>query len=174
MIDESVFKSEWQILCERFNRQPSRILAVRYYQSLSGRMSTIEFRAACKRIFDSHEFFPRPDDFFEVVKGDVAGEALGQWELCERVMAGDVHVLGRMTEEGQRVVRLLGGVHRLGQTPLDSLPFVRKEFLGLYSQAAEIEARERNAIGPMTTEGRKLIEDLKPELKRIPSGRKAG
>jgi len=159
MIDPTVFSHEWDLLCARFNRKPLKELMARYYDILSPQMSTGEFRAAAVCVLNSAEFFPRPLDFSLAIRPDPAISALDQWELCERVMQGEHGILERMTEEGRRVVALLGGPVRLGMTSLDSVPFVRKEFLARYR---EVTSEQFEAIsGPeVTPESRRIVGEV--------------
>jgi len=158
-IDRTVFSQEWALLCERFNRRPSKELSARYYDILSPQMSTGEFRAASVAVLNSAEFFPRPLDFSLAIRPDPAVSALDQWELCERVMHGEHGILERMSEEGRRVVALLGGPVHLGMTSLDSVPFVRREFLARYR---EVTSEQLDLIpGPeVTPESRRIVGEV--------------
>lgn len=149
-IDEKVFKDTWALLCDRFNREPSTPLMLAYYRTLSGRMTTAEFRAAAQAVFEEREFFPRPADFLEAARPDPKAEAMDQWELVQKLMKGDVDTTA-LSEEGRRVVRMLGGASQLRDTQLDALPFVRRDFMQLYGDAVEIARREQRpslAAGP--------------------------
>ena len=134
MIDQDVFNIEWAVICERHNRDPSQVLAARYYQSLSPRMTTEEFRAAARVVFEEREFFPRPVDFIDAIRPSVEAEALEQWELCERVMAGSKEAFMHMSPAGRRTVDLLGGTDRLHNTRLNDVQFVRRDFMKVKSR----------------------------------------
>lgn len=153
MIEESVFKDTWTLLCDRFARQPSTPLMLAYYRSLSPKMSTDEFRAAAQRVFEEREFFPRPADFLDTVKPDTEAEALGEWERVQDVMRG-LAKPDTLGPRGQHVVRLLGGVTKLRNTPVDDVQWVRKDFLAMYGDKAS-ERAERELIAP-TPEGNRL------------------
>lgn len=139
MIGREVFDDAWALLCERFNREPSRALAVAYYKILSPQMDSEEFRAAANRIFRGHEFFPRPDDFLEAEDADT--RALTAWEQVHRLMQGFA-TAEQLDPEARRAVRLLGGERKLRNTPLDAVQYVRRDFLKLYGEAAVIAQRE--------------------------------
>lgn len=155
MINREAFDDAWTLLCERFNREPSRALALAYYKILSPQMDTDAFRAAANRIFRGHEFFPRPADFLE---GDAEARALTAWEQTHRLMRGFA-TADQLDPEARRVVRLLGGERKLRNTPLDAVQYVRRDFLKLYGEAAAIAARE----------GRPQIE-AGEEAKRLAAG----
>ena len=74
MIDQDVFNIEWAVICERCNRDPSQVLAARYYQSLSPRMTTDEFRVAARVVFEECEFLPPVAAF---IGGDPAERGSG-------------------------------------------------------------------------------------------------
>ncbi len=156
-IDEAVFRDGWAFLCDRFSREPSKPVMAAYYRSLTERMTTEEFRTACQVVFEQREFFPRPADFLEAVRPDPKAEAMEQWEQVQILMHGNGGY--RLTAEGQRVVRLLGGETRLKQTTHDQTPFLRREFLQLYGAALEIARREER---PQLEAG--------PEAKKIAAG----
>lgn len=156
-IDEKAFKDGWALLCDRFNREPSKPVMAAYYQTLSAKLTTEEFRIACQVVFEQREFFPRPADFLEAVRPDPKAEAMEQWEEVQKLMRGNGG--WELTDEGQRVVRLLGGETHLKQTTRDQTPFVRREFLQLYGDALEIARREER---PQLKAG--------PEAKRIAAG----
>ncbi len=129
MIDQDVFNIEWAVICERCNRDPSQVLAARYYQSLSPRMTTDEFRVAARVVFEECEFLPPVAAFIAAIRPSVEAEALEQWELCEHVMGGSKQALMRMSPTGRRTAQLLGGTDRLRNTKLDEIQFVRRDFL---------------------------------------------
>ena len=155
MIDQGVFKNEWAVLCERFGKyEGSRVISKRYYDHLAPLMTTEQFVAAARRLFASAEFFPRPDAFLEAV--GLAGESAAgaDWEHANAVMYGDAAAYARLSEEGRRVVGLMGGVRGLQSTHEDRSHWRRREFMDLYGQAPpDPPAHE------LTAEGRELLGD---------------
>jgi len=160
MIDPDVFADEWALLCERFNREASGRLAEAYYDALSAVLTTGQFIAAAKSLFILSEFFPTPQAFIQAGGIDPQADALDQWELCERVMAGEHHIAGRMNEAGKRVLLLLGGPRHLGLTALDQVGWVRKEFLALYHEVASGQERAGIAGPEVTPESRRLVGEV--------------
>lgn len=158
MIDETVFKNTWTLLCERFGKEPSRLMMKAYYRSLTNRMETVEFQAAASRLFDSAEFFPRPDDFLPDEATDEAS-ALEAWEGVHRLMRGFCST-DELDPEARRVVRLMGGERKLRNTPLDQVQWVRRDFLKLYGDAVAIAGRENGRRIEPTPEGRRITEEL--------------
>lgn len=79
MLDKRVFLREMAVLAELYNRPAlSEVLIARYYEFLSTRLSTAEFEAAARRVFEEERFWPAPVTFVHLVKGDpkrIAGEA---------------------------------------------------------------------------------------------------
>ena len=69
MIDRKAFSDEWDFLCNRFVRQNNPQEARRYYEWLTGRLSTDQFQEAAKDLWARSEFFPRPEAFVDVVRG---------------------------------------------------------------------------------------------------------
>lgn len=167
MINETVFATAWSLICERFNRDASNALSEQYYNLISERMDTASFRQAASRVIAENEFFPRPADFWEAVQLPPEADALDQWELCLRIMEGD-SVLDRMNPCGQRVVALLGGPNKLRNTQLDSVPFVRKDFLAYYRDVNDGVARGHLLPGAeVTPESRRIVDDLMRNARMI-------
>jgi len=168
MINESVFKTEWAILSERFNKKFSAPVTARYYQFLSPQMDTEQFRAACAAAFVSNEFFPTPDDLVRSVRGSEEGEALGQWDLCQRIMEGERHIIDRMSPAGKRVVGLLGGVGRLGQTEVDKVAFLRRDFLQFYADT--LEADPMTLLPEVTADSRRIVGKAFETARQLTTG----
>ena len=167
MIDPQVFAKAWSLICERWNRETTNELSKLYYDAISERLSTEQFRVAAAHVLANNEFWPRPADFWEAISEDTEALALEQWELCYRVMEGETHVLDRMSPAGQRAVALLGGVGRLRNTPLDSVPFVRKEFLELHETVTDGAAHK--LIGSeVTPESKQIIGKVMRGAKYLP------
>lgn len=81
MIDRRVFTAEFTLLLERFGRDPHQLLIARYFDYLNARLTTEEFTAAARKIFEEARYWPAPIDFIEAAKGDpkrLAAEAWGQ------------------------------------------------------------------------------------------------
>lgn len=168
MIDPEVFKVEWEVLAERFRKDHSQAIAARYYQSLSARMDTGEFRAACRVIFDRDGYFPAPEEFLSCLSKPGRSEAFDQWELCERVMRGDPDAYGLMNDEGKRCVRLLSGAKNLRAGLESDLQWRRKEFFDFYEGVDEFARRERAQLAPWTPEGKALLAGLMNGRKALP------
>jgi len=164
MIDQIVFTAEWAILCERWGKTYSGPVTARYYQHLSARMDTASFRDACAHLFAESEFFPKPDDFVSAVQASDEARALDQWDLCYRVMEGESHVWDRMSPAGRRVVALLGGPSRLGDTPIDSVPFVRRDFLAFFREVTDGVEYEQIAGSEVTPESRRIVGEVMRSL----------
>ena len=165
MIDEKVFRDSWVLLCERFGRQHSGPLMMAYYGCISPKMTTEQFKAAARKAFEDREYFPRPADFLETVKPDRTADALQQWELVQLLMQG-YGTPESLSLEARRVVRLLGGETKLRNTPLDSVQWVRRDFLKLYGDACEVAEREAGHRIEATPEGNRLTAEIMAEGQR--------
>src|SRR5690606_10359412 len=81
VIDRRVFTAEFTLLLDRFGRDPHQLLIARYFGYLNARLTTEEFTAAARKIFEEARYWPAPIDFIEAAKGDpkrLAAEAWGQ------------------------------------------------------------------------------------------------
>jgi hypothetical protein len=157
MIDQTLFQASWVLLCDRFGREQSSVLMHAYYKTLSPVLNDDEFRAACQRIFVEREFFPRPADFMAATRPDPALEALAQWEQVHEMMRGFPAVL---SPEAKRVVAMLGGESKLRNTQLDAVQYVRRDFMALYGDVAEIARREEGGRIAPTRESLRLTAEI--------------
>lgn len=91
-VDRRVFTAEFTLLLERFGREPHQLLIARYFEYLDARLTTEEFQAAARRLFEEARFWPAPVEFLHAAKGDpkqLAGEA---WQaLIKALKAGRPH-----------------------------------------------------------------------------------
>lgn len=147
----------WALLNERFGTTKSAELAGFYLTELSSRLTPEQIKAGVRKVLVSARFFPSPDEIMGAAGLSYEGNALAEWDLCLSLMEGSRTAYGRLSDTGKKMVRLMGGESALRNSSLDSVPFMRKEWLKLYANASEVEAHERRMLGPMTAEGRKLL-----------------
>lgn len=146
----------WGLMNERFGATKSPELAGFYLAELSVQMTDEQIKQGVRKVLVSSRFFPSPDEIMAAAGLSGEERALAEWEECYALMEGRRNA-DALSETGRRMVALLGGEAALRRTPLDSVPFVRKEWLALYPAAHAIEVNERKMLGTMTTEGRKLL-----------------
>lgn len=165
MIDRAVFMAEWSVLAERFGKYgESEIVPKRYFEHLSPRLTTEQFVAAARSLFASEEFFPTPDQFLEAAGLVGKAAAHADWDHVHAIMYGNARAFERLTEEGQRVVLLMGGVHGLQSTHVDEAKWRRREFLDLYRS----EREEREALPPMSDEAKRIVGETAALLPAMP------
>lgn len=148
----------WALLNERFGVNKSAELAAFYLAAFS-HLTDAEIATGVRKVLTSARFFPSPAEIIEAVGFSPEAAALAEWETCLDVMHGRRGASERLSQTGRKLVALLGGEYALQQTHVDSVPFIRKEWLRLYPHAHEIAEREaQTALPPMTPEGRALID----------------
>lgn len=147
----------WGLLNERFSQNRSPELAAFYFTELTSVLSDVQMKAGVRRTLVSARYFPSPEEIMSAAGMSPEASALAEWDVCHSMMEGSRTAYDRLTETGKKLVRLLGGEQALRNSPLDSLPFIRKEWLKLYADANEIDAHERQMLAPMSPEGRKLL-----------------
>ena len=173
-IDAEVFKREWAALCQRFQRDASRLEAARYYRHLDARLDTGEFLQAAAVIYDRERWLPPPVGFVEAVRGSADERAAAEWDLCLSVMRGSSAALDRMTDAGRSVVALLGGADALRRTLVADIQWVRKEWTRLYPHAMEIQRREAGALPGWTADDSARVRNLPGAPSRLLGGRADG
>lgn len=130
MINFQVFCEEMVILSSLFNRPPMEKQAlVRVHEILSAQLTTEEFRQASLEICATCDRFPSIPVFLEKVKGDPKLKAQEEWQKCLVAASRGLSRVDDLTEAGKAALRLIGGLHHIGQSTEDQVTWLRKEFI---------------------------------------------
>lgn len=96
-----------------------------WWNAMHERWTLDEFRAACARLRDAHEFMPNPYHFEQLRKAGrmTAGEA---WGLVREAARRD----GDCPDDDRirAAVRALGGIRAIGMTHTDQMQFLERRF----------------------------------------------
>ena len=144
MLSKTVFLREMAMLADRFGRDVSPEVIGRYFDTLRERLSTEEFEASARFVFDHDSFWPSPARFVEVVRGNAKEDAEREWQMllsaCSR---GDRGVL--LSPEGAAAMRAAGGWNAVAYASGDhQLGSRRREFITSFT--AQRDAQERAAL----------------------------
>ena len=132
---DSEFFPVFTMLCETYNKQPTKSLASAYFMVLEG-LTISEFQTAVKSVLATRKFtnLPMPADILEVVKGNPDDVALIALKELEDAMS--IHGAYRSVIFKDKVimacVRGMGGWQAICQMPSDEWKFQKQEFLKLY------------------------------------------
>ena len=108
MLARAVFVREMAFLEERFNREHTDQVLARYYDTLSARLTTEEFAAAARYVFDHDSFWPPPARFIELAQGNPKEDATREWvALVDACSRGDRDAL--LSPAGEAGMRAAGG-----------------------------------------------------------------
>ena len=134
-LDKRVFLAELAMLAERFGRTVSEPVMLRYYDTLSQRLTTSEFQAASRIIFDRDKFWPEPLRFVDAVKGNATEEAAAAWNALQAAATmGDHAAVHGAT---LAALRATGVTFRDVETASDArLASIRKSFVSAFERAA--------------------------------------
>lgn len=144
MLDDVVFAAEMTLLEDRFSRRPlTTETKVRYYEFLSEHLTTQEFQAAAREIFNRDQFWPSPSRFVEAVRGNPKQLAASEWQQLVDQMRSNSHDPTVLSDAGRNALRAAGGFKMLLHAESDfALNQVRKEFLEAFQLAVELPARK--------------------------------
>ena len=107
-LDRAVFVREMTLLHDRFGRQPNEHVMTRYYDTLRARLTTPEFEAAARFVFDHDAFWPPPARFIELAQGNPKDDAEREWvALLDSCARGDRGII--LSPEGGAAMRSVGG-----------------------------------------------------------------
>lgn len=95
MLDRSVFTREFTLLLERFGRDPHALMTARYFEYVSRHLTTEQFEAAARLIFEEDQFWPAPARFVHAAVGDPKQVASDAWSrLLAAASSGKSDSLG--------------------------------------------------------------------------------
>ena len=132
---DSEFFPVFTMLCETYNKQPTKSLASAYFMVLED-LTISEFQTAVKSVLATRKFtnLPMPADILEVVNGnpdDVALIALKELEDAMSIHGAYKSVIFK-NKVIMACVRGMGGWQAICQMPSDEWKFQKQEFLKLY------------------------------------------
>lgn len=132
-IDPKVFSQLVDELQTYYKREFTPFVQRVWYKHLSAQMTTEEFVNAIEQAIVSKQFMPTPDELVESVRGDSEVLALTDWELCLKAAArADRVMIQSLSPQGQSALHLIGGLNALGMATEDRLPWIKKEFVGVW------------------------------------------
>jgi len=146
MLDRTVFLREMALLADRFGRDASPETIGRYYDTLRERVSTSEFEAAARFVFDNDSFWPSPARFVEVARGNPKEEAEREWRvLLDSCTRGDRGVL--LSPDGAAAMRAAGGWNAVAYCGDDhDLARRRREFIGEFVARRDMAERASRGL----------------------------
>ena len=132
---DSEFFPVFTMLCEIYNKQPTKSLASAYFMVLED-LTISEFQTAVKSVLATRKFtnLPMPADILEIVNGNPDDVALIALKELEDAMS--IHGAYRSVIFKDKVimacVKGMGGWQAICQVPSDEWKFQKQEFLKLY------------------------------------------
>ena len=137
MLDRGAFLREMGLLAERFGRSVSEPVIARYFDALRVALTTPEFVAAARVIFDHDAFWPAPARFVELARGNPRDDAEREWRrLVDACARADRNVL--LSPEGAAAMRAAGGWNAVAYCEGDvNLDRKRGLFVRAYTAARE-------------------------------------
>ena len=132
---DSEFFPVFTMLCETYNKQPTKSLASAYFMVLED-LTIQEFQTAVKSVLATRKFtnLPMPADILEIVNGnpdDVALIALKELEDAMSIHGAYKSVIFK-NKVIMACVRGMGGWQAICQMPSEEWKFQKQEFLKLY------------------------------------------
>ena len=139
MIDHTTFGREMALLSDRFNRQVSKPVMARYYETLSATLTTEQFETAARVVFDQDTFWPSPARFLEAAGRDRKSEAEAAWELTmSEVRSGRAKPLSEYDPAHAYALKAVGKNVRLARVPTpEKLDFVKHDFVAAFTSYRE-------------------------------------
>jgi hypothetical protein len=110
MIDHEIFGAAWKRLCVRFGRKVDSEEAADYHEYLSEQLGTEDFLAACRTLWATATFFPRPADFVLVGAADDWSRVLGAVEKYTPPQAEWVQPWRSLSPRARAACDQIGGI----------------------------------------------------------------
>lgn len=151
MLDDVVFAAEMTLLEDRFGRRPlTTETKVRYYEFLNQSLTTQEFQAAAREIFNRDQFWPSPSRFVEAARGNPKERAVSEWGQLMIALRDNPAELP-LTDRGRAALKAVGGYRALMEATDYGMEKLHKRFLEAYVDEGErrvpvIEGRVQGVI----------------------------
>lgn len=121
MLDKRVFLRELGMLAERFGRQVSEPVMLRYYEILNHAISTEDFERAAFQIFRDDQFWPAPARFLDAARGGNPKElAHAEFERLVAACRDGTTDVGFLTPAGHTGMRAAGGWRAIAYAESDA------------------------------------------------------
>lgn len=158
MIDRHVFVREFAMLLDRFGREMSAPGIDRYRTFLNAQLTTSEFEAAARIIFEEDQWFPSPRRFVDAARGNAKELAESEWDnLLQQTRDAHFHdsTPPRLTEAGRAALKAAGGWSAVARAESDySLNKTRNTFIAAYQDATTGPSRPQlDKSAPTVLEG---------------------
>lgn len=185
-MDKKQFAEIMTLLCEIYNRQPSKSLLAAYYMGLND-LTIEQFKEAVSNLIKTRTYqsLPKPAEIREQITANLEDIALMAWKSLKDAMESVGAYQSPDFEDYiiPACVDSLGGWSKLCRTESDELKWVQKDFERLYRAFAKNGHQEVRLIGlgekDQVAQNAEEIEKpiiigcsyQKPEPKKLTGGR---
>lgn len=145
MIDPRVFAFEMTVLRDRFGRRDMTDETIaRYLDYLGPLMTTEEFKAAAREIFNRDTFWPSPQRFLDAIRGDPKRLAEEAWTaMLEHAKRGEYPALETLPEATRAALRVVPLREIMYADSDIKLARLKREFTEAHQHAAGVQ------VGPL-------------------------
>lgn len=155
MIEKNTFIREFAMILDRFGREMGGPSIERYREFLNTELTTEEFQAAARIIFEEDQFFPAPRRFVDAIQGGLTELATSEWLQLLDLAQRNNSDLSSLTDTARAALKTAGGwtavAHAQGEFGLER---VRKRFIEGYQWARNRKSRpELEKPEPAVLEG---------------------
>lgn len=170
MIERESFAVVMAGFADRFGRALSPATAEMYYELLSGALSTEEFLAGARILFQHHPYnaWPPPQAFIDAVKPKAAAK-LNAAEVFEHILSIDSNVYTPIDERFQKILalgpvavrayRAAGGRREFENVLVDDVKWLSNRFVEAFEAASAEDAAQ--------TEARIALEAVDPAAAQL-------
>jgi hypothetical protein len=178
VIDRKVFAGVMGGFADRFGRALAPATADMYYDILAAELTTEEFLAGARIVFQKHTYnaWPAPQLFIDAAKPKPAPKLSGA-EIFERILSIDgniytpigerVRAIALLGPVAERAYRAVGGRREFENVLEDDVKWLRQRFLEVFESAASNEAAQREAavaFAALDPAAKDLVSDLASKL----------
>lgn len=148
MIDKTVFAAEMTILRDRFGRRDMTAETIaRYLDFLDPQLTTEQFQAAAREIFNRDTFWPSPARFLEAIQGNPKAMADEAWSsILEHAKRGAYPELATLPPPVRAALKAVPMREIMYADTDFKLSRLRKDFSEAYTRAAAKLAGDRPAL----------------------------
>uniref|UniRef100_A0A6M3J9G8 DUF6475 domain-containing protein n=2 Tax=viral metagenome TaxID=1070528 RepID=A0A6M3J9G8_9ZZZZ len=145
MLNEIKFSEGMSLLCETYQREPSKLLMQAYYMALKD-LSDSEFETAIGKVLQDRKFnkMPMPGEIREYAIGNAEDKAILAYDAFTKGKAQTGAYESVVFEDKliHAVVQSMGGWYEVCMITEDEWKFKRREFIDLYRAISRSPGRE--------------------------------
>ncbi|BAY28151.1 hypothetical protein NIES2100_79800 (plasmid) [Calothrix sp. NIES-2100] len=165
-LDEKIFVEQFKILAKHYKYEIHPTIAKIYYKYLSENFSNEEFLQVVEMALiqiPTRMGLPSAQELVDLMKGSRTAQGLLEWQaIRQAAAANDPNMLAYLSKRAHIALSAIGGLETVALTETRKLEWVQKDFLAVYTQSGNVDARMLKPASPKVEPRSKPVDDSPP------------